>query len=422
MTPTPARNGERIAFDSYENHSFILSLLKNNNTTEISKIVTVTSEDEQVLVIRKGLEVERIDPIFLATPSRSAVAGRTVEGEDTSWAKRVIIESVGAGEYSKSAHDVVARCRSAAKAELSVGKNVDSVAATLTHCIEQRTALIYEQLEYDITYQNSLLKSMSSLAENYTCTDSRKETSTPQEWRTWEYEGVTRDVGIFHNRTASQIHILKNFISPEECEAIRKAAEPSLHRGTVADGKGGSRMSENRKAWQAGVQPGRGSKDPILAVKKRLFAYANYVTGYGMELPGQEDIMSIQYFGNGDDDKTPDRYTPHCDGDCDGMPHKHGSRVATMVMYCDAPEKGGATNFQNANVFVNPEVGAAAFFSYMDPESFIHDDGFTSHSGCPVFEGTKRIAVQWMRLGVDESNPWDSFDTNTISKRLLKED
>ena len=68
-----------------------------------------------------------------------------------------------------------------------------------------------------------------------------------------------------------------------------------------------------------------------------------------MELPGQEDLMSIQYFGNGTADPTPDRYTPHCDGECDGRAHKVGARVATMVMYCDVPELGGATNFQTAN-------------------------------------------------------------------------
>jgi hypothetical protein len=39
------------------------------------------------------------------------------------------------------------------------------------------------------------------------------------------------------------------------------------------------------------------------------------------------------------------------------------------------------------------------------------DDGLTTHSGCPVLEGTKRIVTQWIRLGVDEENPWDSFDT-----------
>jgi 2OG-Fe(II) oxygenase superfamily len=157
--------------------------------------------------------------------------------------------------------------------------------------------------------------------------------------------------------------------------------------------------------------------DPIAAVSRRLFDYANHVTGYNMRVDGQEDLMSIQYFGNGTDDPRPDRYTPHCDGDCDGLPHKTGGRVATMVIYCESPELGGGTNFQNANVFVKPTAGAAAFFSYMDPKTQRHEEGLTSHSGCPVFQGTKRIAVQWMRVGVDLENPWDSFDTNTIKKQ-----
>lgn len=39
------------------------------------------------------------------------------------------------------------------------------------------------------------------------------------------------------------------------------------------------------------------------------------------------------------------------------------------------------------------------------------DTGFTEHSGCPVFEGEKKIVTQWIRLGVDDENPWDSFNT-----------
>ena len=92
-----------------------------------------------------------------------------------------------------------------------------------------------------------------------------------------------------------------------------------------------------------------------------------------------------------------------------------------MVMYCDVPELGGATNFQHAGVYVKPELGAAAFFSYMDPDTRKKETGFTTHSGCPVILGRKRIAVQWMRIGVDNDNPWDSFNTLTI-KRKEEED
>ena len=65
----------------------------------------------------------------------------------------------------------------------------------------------------------------------------------------------------------------------------------------------------------------------------------------------------------------------------------------------------------NAGIHIKPKKYAATFFTYIDPNTMIVDDGLTQHSGCPVFEGEKRIVTQWIRLGVDKENPWDSFDT-----------
>lgn len=110
-------------------------------------------------------------------------------------------------------------------------------------------------------------------------------------------------------------------------------------------------------------------------------------------------------------DTEPDRYTPHCDGECTGMEHRQGTRMATMVMYCTVPERGGNTNFRNAGVHVKAEKGNAIFFGYINPKTLVKDSGFTEHSGCPVYEGQKKIVVQWIRLGVDDENPWDSFNT-----------
>ena len=73
--------------------------------------------------------------------------------------------------------------------------------------------------------------------------------------------------------------------------------------------------------------------------------------------------------------------------------------------------RGGHTNFRNAGVHVKPQVGDAIFFSYIDPEKMVMDSGFTEHSGCPVYEGDKKIVTQWIRYGVDDENPWDSFNT-----------
>ena len=252
--------------------------------------------------------------------------------------------------------------------------------------------------------------------EDYTCNDFSLPTTTPKSTHIWTYEGEEHDVGVLLDRDEAKIHYVKNFIAPEECAAIEEAAAPTLHQATVADGAGGSHLEKSRKALQAGVSvPWNKEKDgdPIARVARRLYTYVNEATGYGIKEAGQEDIMSIQYFGRGLDDPEPDRYKPHCDGQCDGLTFQNAGRVATMVMYCEAPIKGGATNFRNAGIHVVPEVGTAAVFCDLGSNGRT-DDRLTEHSCCPVFEGNKKIAVQWLRLGVDEENPWHSFNTCKI--------
>lgn len=391
-----AAAGDNISFDSFVNHTFLFRALSDNAT--ISYLTVSPDEEEQIILVTKDLKLERLlDPTAAATATAAAPSNQDVS-------------------------TMAQLCRTKATARLASGTaSVEATVLELVSCLEAGTAAMLEITNEELAFQKELRRSMASLSENYTCSDPTLETTQPKQVTTWTYEGQERTVGILHQHEDSLIHVLHEFISPEECAAIEEAAAPILHRGTVADGKGGSKLSDNRKAWQAGinVKDWKDINNPIANVKRRLFAYANHATGYNMTLPGQEDIMSIQYFANAEDDTTtpPDRYMPHCDGDCNGLPHKTGGRVATMVMYCDVPATGGATNFQQANVYVKPARGAAAFFYYMDPVTGVHDGGFTTHSGCPVTAGTKRIAVQWMRIGVDAENPWDSFDTNTVSMK-----
>lgn len=288
----------------------------------------------------------------------------------------------------------------------------------LTECLEEEATELLQAKNEEIAFESDVRLELSKQLENHTCAELNRETTEPREVRSWTHDDVARNVYVLHDRPASQIHVLKNFISEEECAAIEQAAKPKLHSATVADGTGGSTLSDHRKALQAAVRvpwEKEAEGNSIARVVRRIYDYTNDAVGYNLTVEGQEDVMSIQYFGNGNDPKeAPDQYRPHCDGECTGFPHKTGGRVATMVMYCNVPEVGGATNFQNSGVYVKPEIGAAAFFSYLDPVTKLKETGFTSHSGCPVIEGVKRIAVQWMRVGVDKENPWDSFNTLTV--------
>ena len=64
-----------------------------------------------------------------------------------------------------------------------------------------------------------------------------------------------------------------------------------------------------------------------------------------------------------------------------------------------------------AGVHVKPKARDAIFFSYIDPQTNLTDEALTTHSGCPVYEGEKKIITQWVRYGVSAEVPWTSFNT-----------
>jgi hypothetical protein len=87
----------------------------------------------------------------------------------------------------------------------------------------------------------------------------------------------------------------------------------------------------------------RDPNDPVARVVRRVFAFANDHSpgpeGYQLTVDGQEPFSVIQY-------NPGQEYRPHCDGSCDGSPHLHAGRVATMLMYCKV-----RSNVENRSIF-----------------------------------------------------------------------
>jgi hypothetical protein len=314
-----------------------------------------------------------------------------------------------------SAAELIEDCKTDALQQINKdGTSAEDSVDFLTKCIESGVTKQVAVANEQIAFQSQIRHKMAESYENYTCADFDLPTSESIRSDTWFHKGTRRNVEVLLERPAAKIHVVKNFITTEECKAMETAASRTLHKATVADGKGGSELSPNRKAMQAGIKIPwhlEKEKNPLTVLSRKVYDYVDHVLDLDIKENGQEDLMSIQYFGRGANDEEPDRYMPHCDGDCNGMDFKTGNRVATMVMYCDLPEKGGATNFRNVGLHVVPEVGSATFFSYLNPETFKVDNKLTEHSGCPVIEGEKKIVTQWVRYGVDDENPWDSFNT-----------
>ena len=256
----------------------------------------------------------------------------------------------------REAGELVKECQTKAKTRLvAAGTDASEIQASmddLVKCVEVGVAETLARANEEIAFQANVRKGMAEFMENYTCADPDMESSEFIREETWwkSKDHKPRNVKIMFDRPASKIHVVEDFISVEECEAMAKAAEPQLHRATVADGKvrhgmlswaklhkpilfyshllalisfsnfffpfkkfiqGGSRLSEHRKAMQAGITVDWSKEsegDKIAILSRRVYDYTNHVLGLGIEEFGQEDLMSIQYFGRGENDTAPDRY------------------------------------------------------------------------------------------------------------------
>lgn len=252
---------------------------------------------------------------------------------------------------------------------------------------------------------NSRLKTyrdlMATRLRNYTCYDDSLNTSLALRSTVFNVDNASYNSDILYEMSQAKIWTVQNFITEEECNILMEYGRPRLLTATVAGEDGLPSVSVSRRAQQAAYLM-NSPDDPLVALKRRVLEMTNLMTGYNLDLPGQEDLTIIQY--NEDD-----LYAPHCDGACDGSKHIPGGRVASAIMYCQVAERGGGTTFTKADVFVKPTKGLAAFFSYKGSDGMM-EPGYTEHSGCPVLEGEKWLATFWMREGVTMERSWVNFD------------
>jgi len=136
---------------------------------------------------------------------------------------------------------------------------------------------------------------MADSIENYTCADESLITTEAKRSERWQ----GRKVDVFIDRPASRIHTIENFMNAEECAAVEARAKPILHDATVADGSGGSKLSESRKAKQAGIKvywDKEKEGDLVARVSRRVYDYVNYVLPFGIKENGQEDLRCVMFW------------------------------------------------------------------------------------------------------------------------------
>jgi prolyl 4-hydroxylase len=179
--------------------------------------------------------------------------------------------------------------------------------------------------------------------------------------------------------------VFGDLLSPEECAGLMAQAEPRMKRSETVDRRtGGVQVDEARTS--RGMFFHRAENELTTRIEKRIAALLNWPAenGEGLQIlhyrPGAEYEQHYDYF-----DPT-DTGTP-------ALLKHGGQRVASLIMYLNTPEHGGATTFPDVGVEVMPQQGNAVFFSYAEPSPSTK----TLHAGAPVVGGEKWIATKWLR-------------------------
>lgn len=197
--------------------------------------------------------------------------------------------------------------------------------------------------------------------------------------------------------------LYKKLLTEEECDHLKKLGSPTLQASTVVDSKtGGSVPSSVRTSYGTFLQK---AQDEVVArIEKRIADVSMIPVENG------ESLQILRY-------EVGQKYEAHFDyfhDNKNARPENGGQRIATVLMYIEAPEEGGETLFPDAEIkpnyqphersecgskglSVRPQKGDALLFYSLTTEG--KEDPRSLHASCPVIRGNKWSATKWMHVG-----------------------
>ena len=194
-----------------------------------------------------------------------------------------------------------------------------------------------------------------------------------------------RDVAVLAQMRLPRVVVFGGLLADDECDRLVAAAHPRLARSeTVRQTTGGSEVHAARTSHGMFFQR---EEDALIArIERRIAALLHWPLERG-------EGLQVLHYGPGA------RYEPHHDYFDPAQPgtprivERGGQRVATVVMYLNTPQRGGATRFPDVGLEVGAVKGNAVFFSYDRPDPAT----LTLHAGAAVLEGEKWVATKWLR-------------------------
>jgi prolyl 4-hydroxylase len=196
-----------------------------------------------------------------------------------------------------------------------------------------------------------------------------------------------REVQVVGAMKDPRVVVFGGLLDASECDELVALARERLSRSeTVVRDTGDGEINPARTS--EGMFFARGETLLVARIEARIAALLRWPVENG------EGLQILRY-------RPGEEYKPHYDHFDPAAPGaaailaRGGQRLASLVIYLDAPLRGGATIFPDTGLEVMPVRGGAVFFSY----ARAHPDSHVLHGGAPVLEGEKWVATKWLREG-----------------------
>ena len=200
-------------------------------------------------------------------------------------------------------------------------------------------------------------------------------------------DGGDREVTVLASMLLPRVVVLGGLLSEEECDAMIELARPKLTRSTTVDPDSGGDMVHAARTSH-GTSFVRGENAMCARIEARIARLLDW------PLENGEGLQVLNYGPGAQYEPHYDYFDPEASGSAVTL-RRGGQRVASVVMYLNTPECGGATVFPEVHFEIAAVKGNAVFFSYDRP----HPMTKSLHGGAPVLAGEKWIATKWLRIG-----------------------